>query len=138
MISAGTVLLLITIIGHWAGRSSPLFQEKLDSNLNDQEITQILFDTVTKRFNHGIARHTFSSNWLLCLAGKINPAFSAIRIPSVMVARGKTLICSQSSYLLLDIAIKNGIIVRHVGLYGHVVMEAWYEKDWHYMILIVE
>lgn len=33
--------------------------------------------------------------------------------------------------LLLTLALRHGIAARHVGLDGHVVMEAWYDSDWH-------
>lgn len=48
-----------------------------------------------------------------------------------MLANGYSLYCDQISYTLLSLALEHGIKARHVGLDGHVVMEAWYEADWH-------
>ena len=48
-----------------------------------------------------------------------------------MLRRGHSLLCGQSSYVLLTLAQEHGVRVRHVGLVGHVVMEAWYDDDWH-------
>ena len=31
----------------------------------------------------------------------------------------------------MQLADKAGIRPRHVGLFGHVVMEAWYDGEWH-------
>jgi hypothetical protein len=90
-----------------------------------------LYGLVTERFTHRAARHTFFSNWLLSGMGAIHPAFAHIRVPETMVRRGYSLLCGQSSYVLLRLAMDNGIRARHVGLNGHVVMEAWYDNDWH-------
>ncbi|ROO32505.1 hypothetical protein [Salinisphaera orenii] len=91
-----------------------------------------LFETTTTRFSHSDgARYTIFSNWILAAAGLLNRNFSVIRDPERMVAGGHSLICSQSSYLLLTLARQEGIKVRHVGLDGHVVMEAWYDGAWH-------
>jgi hypothetical protein len=156
--SAGVVLLLVVAVGHWTAigkyESAPprkweRFDPNLESTLNslsilmeatknqlsvsssDREIMDVLYDTVTERFTHKAATHTFYSNWLLYLAGKIHPAFAHIRDSNSMVANGHSLSCDQSSYLLLNLALANGIKARHVGLDGHVVMEAWYDSDWH-------
>lgn len=90
-----------------------------------------LYELVAERFTHMAARHTVFSNWILASMGKTHPAFAHIRNPATMVRRGHSLLCGQSSYVLLRLARENGIGARHVGLKGHVVMEAWYEDDWH-------
>jgi len=93
---------------------------------------QALYATVAERFTHSNgARHTFASNWILYLAGSVVRPFGLIHDPDVYVALGHSLVCSQSSYLLMQLALAEGIPARHVGLYGHVVMEAWYDGDWH-------
>ena len=90
------------------------------------------YELVTERFIHGdTAHHNLFSNWLLAKMGTIYPAFAHIRVPETMVRRGYSLLCGQSSYVLLTLARERGVRVRHVGLVGHVVMEAWYDDDWH-------
>jgi len=91
-----------------------------------------LYEIVTDRFTHNEgARHTVFTNWLLFSLGKIVTPLGIIWSPDVFVSKGYSLICSQSSYLLMQLALKSGIRARHVGLNGHVVMEAWYDNDWH-------
>jgi len=106
-------------------------ERRLTASSSDPEVMSVLFDTVTARFTHRAATHTVFSNWLLYLAGLVHPAFSYVRNPASMVAKGRSLLCGQSSYLLLSLALDRGIRARHVGLDGHVVMEAWYDSDWH-------
>lgn len=48
-----------------------------------------------------------------------------------MVRDGYSGYCDQVSFVLVQLALENGIQARHVGLEGHVVMEAWYDNDWH-------
>lgn len=91
-----------------------------------------LYELVTERFTHGdTAHYNVFSNWLLAGMGMIHPAFAHIRVPETMVRRGHSLLCGQSAYVLLTLAQEHGVVVRHVGLVGHVVMEAWYNDDWH-------
>jgi hypothetical protein len=90
-----------------------------------------LYRLVTDRFTHREASHTFFSNWLAYGLGYLNSGFSHIWSVDLMVRKGHSLLCDQSSYLLLRLAHDHGVRSRHVGLNGHVVMEAWYEDDWH-------
>jgi hypothetical protein len=91
-----------------------------------------LYEVVIDRFTHSSgAVHTPFTNWILYLGGKTHPAFQQMWQPNDWVARGYSLICSQSSFLLMQMALAEGIRARHVGLFGHVVMEAWYDDDWH-------
>lgn len=106
--------------------SSPL--EKMPP----KEAMKILYKTVIDRFTHGgTANHNLFSNWILWGLGMLHPAFARIVDPDVLLKNGHSAFCSQTSYLLLRMAQKAGIRPRHVGLFGHVVMEAWYEGDWH-------
>ncbi|OAD19767.1 membrane protein [Candidatus Thiomargarita nelsonii] len=109
--------------------------EQIDSSadmLSPKDVMRILYDTVKKRFTHGDkAKHTLFSNWLLYLLGKIHPAFAHLLDPDLMLRYGHSVLCDQSSYVLLHLALKADIPARHVGLGNHVVMEAWYENDWH-------
>jgi hypothetical protein len=57
--------------------------------------------------------------------------FLYIRQPEVLVKKGHSSLCSEQAYLLQTLAESAGIRTRAVGLYGHVVMEAWYQNEWH-------
>lgn len=106
-------------------------QESWDTMSDEQKMIS-LYEIVTDRFTHNEgARHTVFTNWLLFSLGKIVTPLGIIWSPDVFVSKGYSLICSQSSYLLMQLALKSGIRARHVGLNGHVVMEAWYDNDWH-------
>jgi len=101
-------------------------------SLSSEQKMMSLYQIVIDRFTHSDgAKHNLFSNWLLYLAGKIHPAFGVIMDPDLFVSKGHSLVCSQSSYLLMRMALQEGITARHVGLNGHVVMEAWYDRDWH-------
>lgn len=101
-------------------------------SISDEEKMLLLYGSVIDRFTHGEpAKHTLLSNWLMYGLGKIHPAFGTIMSPELFLAKGNSLVCSQSSYLLMHMALHEGIRARHVGLNGHVVMEAWHENDWH-------
>ena len=63
--------------------------------------------------------------------GNIHPALSYIRNPDVLLKKGHSALCSEQAYLLQTLAEAKGIRTRAVGLNGHVVMEAWYDDDWH-------
>jgi len=107
-------------------------QISLLDNFSPKDVMQILYDLVKKRFTHGDkAKHTLFSNWLLYSLGKIHPAFAHILDPDLMLRQGYSVLCGQASYILLRMALKAGIPARHVGLQGHVVVEAWYENEWH-------
>jgi len=100
--------------------------------LSDEQKMTLLYEVVIDRFTHnGGARHTIFTNWLLFIAGKFARPLGIIWDPEIFVSKGYSLICSQSSYLLMQLALENGIRARHVGLNGHVVMEAWYNNNWH-------
>jgi len=128
MILIGSVLLLITFAGIWSDlgnyknalprkweRFEPNLIDRLDSfeslmkyvskqissDATDREIMKVLFNTVTERFTHKRAKHNIFSNWILYFAGKLHPAFAHIYNPKLMVSKGHSLLCSQSSYLLL-------------------------------------
>jgi hypothetical protein len=155
---AGGVLIGVALLGHYTGlgdyqgaqaRDWETFNSVLASELRswpelvaeadrrttqlggDEDVMLALYGLVTERFTHRAARHNLFSNWLLAGIGLLHPAFAHIRDPETMIRRGQSLLCGQSSYLLLRLAREHGIRARHVGLDGHVVMEAWYEDDWH-------
>lgn len=105
---------------------------KMDAGkTTDAAKMQVMFDLITDRFTHNEAQHNLASNWILYLAGYVHPIFRHMWNPDRFVSQGYSLLCDQSSYLLLHLAEAHGIKSRHVGLQGHVVMEAWYEGDWH-------
>ena len=100
--------------------------------LNSEQKMILLYESVIDRFTHSSgARHTIVTNWILFFAGKFVYPLGFIWDQEIFLSKGHSLICSQSSYLLMQAALRCGIIARHVGLYGHVVMEAWYDDDWH-------
>jgi len=98
----------------------------------EQEKMLIIYYTVIQRFTHSDqAKYNLYSNWLLWLMGKVSTPFSYIRPPAILVEKGHSSLCSEQAYLLQTVAEGEGIRTRSVGLNGHVVMEAWYENDWH-------
>ena len=100
--------------------------------MSEQEKMLTAYDLVINRFTHtDQAKYTVFSNWVLWLMGKVSSPFSYIRDPEILVAKGHSAICSQQAYLLQILAEAIDIRTRAVGLNGHVVMEAWYENDWH-------
>lgn len=102
------------------------------SELLPDEVMKVLYKTVCDRFTHGDkARHTLFSNWIMWGLGKVSPGFSYIKDPNNLLRYGHSALCGQVSYVLLHLAEQAGIRARHVGLNGHVVMEAWYGGDWH-------
>lgn len=155
----GSVLLMISAIGHWTAlgnyesaqardweRFDPLLAQRITSfsellkatksRLTDdvpgeREKMEVLYSVVADGFAHGHAVHTVFSNWVLFFSGKVDPAFAHIWDPDLLVSKGHSLLCDQSSYVLLRLAQAHGIRARHVGLHGHVVMEAWYGSGWH-------
>lgn len=154
----GGALLLFASLGHWTSlgnykngpasgweKFDPILAKKIDSyaklknftdsqisaNSNERETMDILYTTIINSFTYTEATHTFYSNWLLYIAGKIHPVLSHIWDTDLMVSNGNSLLCDQVSYLLVKLALENDIKARHVGLDGHVVMEAWYDSEWH-------
>ena len=106
--------------------------KKLEGNsLSDAEKIALMCDIVEDRFTHAEATHTLASNWILYLAGFLHPTFRHIWSPERLVSHGYSLFCDQASYLLLHLAHAHGFKARHIGLQGHVVMEVWYDNDWH-------
>ena len=100
--------------------------------LPPRESMRILYETVADRFTHGdTAHYTIFSNWLLGALGYLNEIYSLIQDPDALLALGHSVLCSQSSYVLIRLAGKAGITARFVILEGHVIMEAWYEEGWH-------
>ena len=101
-------------------------------SVNEQEKMLIIYGEVIQRFTHSEqAKYNIFSNWFLWLLGTAHPPFSSIESPDVLLKNGHSALCSQQSYLLQVLAGANGIHTRKVGLNGHVVVEAWYENDWH-------
>jgi hypothetical protein len=100
--------------------------------LSEAQKMAALFKAVTERFDHGPSLHSFSSNWILWTLGKILPIdIGVARDPDVVLRTQGNVLCSESSYVLTQAALREGILARHVGLNGHVVMEAYYDGGWH-------
>ena len=100
-------------------------------NFDDRAKMDALFALVTDRFAHGENRHSFWSNWILWAAGQVVDSAGFIRNPDTLLRIGSEALCGQQSYVLMHLAKGEGIPVRHVGLNGHVVMEAWFDDAWH-------
>ena len=90
-----------------------------------------LFHGLNKRIIRGDSQHTLFTNWIMASLGVIRRDLTTMRVPDNILRFGSQAICSQAAYLLMTLARKAGLKARHVGLYGHVVMEAWYDGDWH-------
>lgn len=92
-----------------------------------------LFEVVAARFSHrsGSPSHNLFTNWILYSAGFVHPVLANVWSPETHMRKTHSLYCSQVSYILLALANKQDIPTRHINLHGHVVMEAWYENDWH-------
>lgn len=106
------------------------------SAIQPSEAMAILFDLTCERFSHGgHARHTPMTNWLMwsasVVARPVMPDFALVAGPDHLLKYGHSALCGQHSFVLVKLAQKAGILARHVGLNGHVVMEAWYDDDWH-------
>jgi hypothetical protein len=104
----------------------------LFNTLSRTEIMDALYGVIASRFTHGPgAHHNLFTNWILWMLGVFHPALGNMWDPDIYVRNGHSVNCGQASYALLELALKSGITARHVGLNGHVVMEAWYDNDWH-------
>jgi hypothetical protein len=102
------------------------------NKLSPQKTMKILYETVSDRFTHGNkSDFSFFTNWILWGLGKLYHGFERIHDPDLLLRNGHSGLCSSISYVLMFMAQKAEIRVRHVGLYGHVVMEAWYDQSWH-------
>lgn len=106
--------------------------ERLLPGMSSQDKMEIIFDLVTQRFTHGNkSKYNVFSNWILYVMGWVNSKFSYIRDLDHLLRYGHSAFCSEQSYVMLFLAEHFGIRSRHVGLNGHVVMEAWYDNGWH-------
>jgi hypothetical protein len=99
--------------------------------LSEKERAVLLHNLVSEHFTSGHARHNLFSNYILFSLGQIHPAFFSIYDQNRLISRGHSLICSQHSYVLMNLAIQSGLIARHVGLNGHVVCEIYWDGNWH-------
>jgi len=108
---------------------------RLDSGtfetLSDSQKMEVLYQAVTNRFVRGDTQHTVFTNWIMWGLGFLRHDISTMRVPNNLLRFGEEAICGQSSYVLLTLVRSFGIPARHVGLGGHIVMEAWYDGNWH-------
>lgn len=110
-------------------------QLRAGGNLRDlppARAMEILYETVADRFTHG-DRATYNpySNWVLWALGAVSPRHAYIQDPDALLRYGHSAMCGEVSYVLLRLAGMAGIRARHVHLNGHIVMESWYEGEWH-------
>ena len=122
---------LVTQVQDYAALVKAVDAQMAGQPQTDAAKMKVMYDLIINRFTHDEALHSLGSNWILYLAGFVHPTFRHMWDPGRMVSQGYSLFCDQSSYLLLHLANAHGIKARHVGLQGHVVMEAWYDNDWH-------
>jgi len=101
------------------------------STIDERAKMDAIMKSLRKTFDNGRPRHTLETNWILFLLGQLNEYIAAPRIPNVMLRSTPVLQCGEFSYLAMRMALEEGIRARHVGLYGHVVMEAFYDDRWH-------
>jgi hypothetical protein len=99
--------------------------------LSEKERMEKLFHGLNKRIIRGDSQHTLFTNWIMASLRIIRHDLPTMRDSDNMLRFGSEAICSQAAHLLMTLARKAGMKARHVGLYGHVVMEAWYDSDWH-------
>jgi len=148
LVLAGTILLAVALAGHtgvYTGLSqlangTPRSMEILFAQATRKDFKtlspagqmQRLYSAVTDRIpDSRLSTHTVFTNWIMWALGSVDSDLSTIRLPNNLLRYTDSAFCSQQSYLLLTLAEKAGISSRHVGLIGHVVMEAWYDGAWH-------
>lgn len=122
---------LVTQVQDYTSLNHAVDERLAGQTLSDAEKMQVMYDIIADRFTHAEATHTLASNWILYLAGFVHPTFRHVWSPERFVSHGYSLFCDQASYLLLHLAHAHGFKTRHIGLQGHVIMEAWYDNDWH-------
>ena len=138
----GGFLLFFTLVGEICAdffkkniTVDQLLQQRIpDEQLKNASSQELMIDYMQKvagLFQHKRAAFLIFDNWCLWLMGLVDDNFNHIRSPDHLLKYSTVAWCDQSSYLLLTLALKSGIQARHVGLEGHVVMEAWYDNDWH-------
>jgi hypothetical protein len=101
-------------------------------DLPPRQTMEILYGVVADRFTHG-DRATYNpfSNWVLWALGSVSPRHAYIQDPDALLRYGHSALCGEISFVLLRLAAQAGIRARHALLNGHIVMEAWYDGDWH-------
>lgn len=157
LVLLGAALLLMTVVGQYVVRNetfialddiSERFNQDRAEKIRDmkallddarkrgggdpRDVMRANYDAVVERFvNSGASHYTLLSNWLLWILGSVNEHLSVVRDPEVLLESAYSALCSEQSSVLLMLAYRRGIAARHVGLNGHVVMEAWYHGGWH-------
>ncbi|MFN6566933.1 hypothetical protein [Dendronalium sp. ChiSLP03b] len=101
--------------------------------LTPHDAMQVLYEVTACRFTHGDrdAQHTLFSNSILWSIGFIDHNFKVHYNVDHLLKYGHSGFCSQVSFVLIKLAERARIPARLVHLNGHVVMEAWYNDDWH-------
>ncbi|MCP4924287.1 MAG: hypothetical protein GY915_09750 [bacterium] len=104
----------------------------LESDTPKQK-TQRLSDLIWKGTEHSDrARHTLLTNWPMWFLGKAYYTFGFIRSPNTFLKSHGGALCSERSYLFVEVLLKNNVLARHVGLFGHVAAEVFWEGEWHF------
>jgi hypothetical protein len=98
--------------------------------LSKEEIF-LVNEIIEQKFYHGYSHYSFENNWIAYLTGKyIWDHLSAIVIPDDLVKHGMAA-CSQQAIVMMEILKQRGFEVRKLGLTGHFILEAFYDKEWH-------
>lgn len=100
-------------------------------DLSASEKMEALYAVSAARFYAAHPYQTFTSNWILWMAGKLRRPLGVLHDPELVLRYSYGAVCSQHSAVLMALANHVGIKARHVALNGHVVMEAWYDDAWH-------
>lgn len=98
--------------------------------------SNILSETLKNRFHHGLARYSFTENWLLYLQGKLFWSHISAKVKPNDILKHSGALCSQQQLVFLSVLKHKKIKFRYVGLGlaqgpGHFVSEVWYNKAWH-------
>ena len=108
------------------------------SDVSDLSKITAIYNIVLDRFpwdaehpGEPTPKYTISSNWVAALLGLFDERLSEIRLPEYILQQRMTPACSELSFLMVSLSESVGVRSRHVGLNGHVVMEAFYDGKWH-------
>lgn len=114
-------------------RAEAIAAAPLRSLAPDSAMT-VLADVTARRFTHRAARYSLADNWIIAAVAALSGRAAQvlhIEEPESILAAGESALCGQASSVLMRLAEAAGIPARLVGLNGHVVVEAYYDGEWH-------
>lgn len=113
-----------------------LFETKNSDKYDTLLYVNLLTKVVKERFHHGLAKYTFSENWIAYIMDKVIWShIGAIVSPDDILQHAEGL-CSQQTIVYMEALKVKGINVRSVGLGykegpGHFLCEVKYGGSWH-------